>query len=169
MAASMPLVVPASIPVLASGLVAASSITPVSRGPASRGPPSSESGTHARAPLQTKPGMHSISGSVGRGTGEHCPTRVATAHDSHTPSQAASQHTPSTQLPLMHSLGKTQIEPGVPSGWQRIVAAQRVPAGHEVGVHGARQSSPAASHIAVAHTVPVAATHVPTASHVLAA
>jgi hypothetical protein len=46
-------------------------------------------------------------------TGLQVPTLPGTAHESHAPSQAVSQHTPSTQLPLAHWPSAPQVAPGV--------------------------------------------------------
>jgi hypothetical protein len=44
----------------------------------------------------------------------HLPTEPASSHDSHWPSQALSQHTPSTQYPVEHSAADLQVAGAVP-------------------------------------------------------
>src|SRR5689334_13204383 len=46
---------------------------------------------------------HSSSGSSPAGIGEHTPALPARLHFSQVPPQRASQHTPSAQMPVMHS------------------------------------------------------------------
>jgi hypothetical protein len=52
-------------------------------------------------------------------TGAHVPTEPATAQASHCPSQAALQHTPSTQKPLAHWTAAPQLPPSGAFGAQR--------------------------------------------------
>ena len=70
----------------------------------------------------------SPSGSVPDATAPHTPSApppfFAALHASHAPAHAVSQHTPSTQLPLVHSLPALHALPPVPRVTQCDVASQ---------------------------------------------
>ena len=63
-------------------------------------------------------------------TGTHWPTFPASAQASHWPVQARSQHTPSTQLPLVHSIPVWQTAAAAFFGEQAPDAVQNWPVGH---------------------------------------
>jgi hypothetical protein len=67
-------------------------------------------GHEADEPLHTY-GAHEGVPTLPADTGLHVPTLPARLQASHEPPQAVLQHTPSTQLPLPHSLAAVQVAP----------------------------------------------------------
>ena len=66
----------------------------------------------APAPSQLL-GPHPLSGSVPTGRLLQVPAFPASAHETHAPTQAVLQHTPSTQLALAHWLALLHEDPNV--------------------------------------------------------
>lgn len=74
--------------------------------------------TQAAVALQTSGAAHVPGSLVPVGTFTHVPSIPPTAHEVQVPAQAALQQTPSTQLPLVHSLAPAQPEPLASRGRQ---------------------------------------------------
>jgi hypothetical protein len=90
-----------------------------------------------------------------RSTGEHLPVRPGSAHDIHTPPQAASQQTPCAQKPLAHSplvvqlttnehTPSTQCLPPQSAGVAHFFEQERVVASQSKGAH---DNAPAGAHV----------------------
>ena len=86
-------------------------------------------GQDAEDPSQTN-GAHEGLPALPAAIGLHVPTLPATLQASHAPSQAVSQHTPSTQLPLEHWPSAPQDSPALFFSSQAPLAPQKNPSAH---------------------------------------
>ena len=124
---------------------------------------------HAEAPLHTPPQVpvpaHSLSGSAASAMGLHWPAVGAMSHREQVPAHEFSQHTPSTQNPLMHSTWLPHGEPfGLVFSQRCVVRLQFAPAAHSaVELQLVPHTAPAQMN--GVHGVPAGSMHVPIPSH----
>ncbi len=89
-------------------------------------------------------------------TGEHLPARPITSQASHCPSQAASQHTPSTQSPVAHSAPSAQAMPACFTHLPSLPLAPQVAPGPQLPTpqHTPSVQKPVAHASGVVHGAP---------------
>jgi hypothetical protein len=106
-------------------------------------------------PPQLEPSVvHAGRGAAGAPvSGEHVPAFPFTLQEAHWSPHAESQHTPSTQNPLVHCEALVHGEPSAPPIMAHCPPTQMYPAEHELVVGGGQ--APAAQFAAGVYVVPV--------------
>jgi hypothetical protein len=98
-------------------------------------------------------------------TATHLPSEPASAHAWHCPLHAPSQHTPSTQLPFVHSAAVTHCVPFAFFARQTAVASQYWPLAHGCVVSQPPEHFVASAHRLLAHGELIVVVHVPIPPH----